>query len=55
MMLIIVLSCILVILLIFALRSFGKVSVELKKNSLWLIVLCLVLLAISILFQFLGG
>lgn len=55
MMLIIVLSSILLILLIFALRSFGKVSVELKKNSLWLIVLCLVLLAVSVLFQFLGG
>lgn len=55
MMLIIFLSCILVVLFVLALRSFRRVSTELKKNSLWLIVLCLVLLAISILFQFLGG
>lgn len=55
MMLIVVLSCVLMILLIFALRSFAKVPAELKKNSLWLIILCLALLAVSILFQLLGG
>lgn len=50
-----ILGCVLVVLLIVAFRTFELDSKELKQRTLWVILLCSILMGLSILFSFLGG
>lgn len=50
-----ILGCVLVVLLIVAFRIFELDSKELKQRTLWVILLCSILMGLSILFSFLGG
>lgn len=54
-MLFLILGCVLVILLIVAFRAFKFESKELRQKTLWVILLCLILMGLSILFSLLGG
>jgi len=53
--LLLVLSCALLILLVIAFRVFSKIPNEFKRRSVWLIILCVLLLILSTLFWILGG
>ncbi|WP_448521137.1 hypothetical protein [Pseudothermotoga sp.] len=53
--LLLLLSSVLLILLVVAFRVFRDTQDEIKKRSVWLIILCVVLLILSILFWTLGG
>jgi|GEM_PF-1176940 hypothetical protein len=53
--LLLVLSSLLLILLVVAFRVFGDAPDEVKRRSVWLIILCVALLFLTILFWALGG
>ncbi|AJC74764.1 hypothetical protein AJ81_05650 [Pseudothermotoga hypogea DSM 11164 = NBRC 106472] len=53
--LVLVLSSLLLILLVVAFRVFRDTQDEIKRRSVWLIILCVVLLVLSTLFWILGG
>lgn len=55
MILVLVLSCVLLILLVPAFRVFAKESEEIKRNVVWLILLCSALVVLAVLFKSLGG
>ncbi|WP_345966540.1 hypothetical protein [Pseudothermotoga sp.] len=54
-MILLVLGCVLFVLLIVAFHTFKLESKELTWRTLWVILLCLMLMGLSILFSFLGG
>ncbi len=53
--LLLILSCVLLILLVVAFRVFRDTQDEVKRRSVWLIILCVALLVLSTLFWTLGG